>query len=163
MRAFVLTCGLLAIAACGDDADDDNNGDGAPVGDSGTPVADSSVDAGHDHGHDLDASASDATVVVDAAPDPSCSATISLQDFKFVPANPTVTSGAITLCARNDGRSQHDLVLRGSDQAVLGKTETLDPGETGRFQVTVSTGSYVIFCSLPGHESLGMKGTVTAN
>jgi plastocyanin len=161
MRVLLVTCGLLAIVACDDDEETQE------VQDSGVPSADagSSVDSGHGdgHQHDLDASASDAKVVVDAAPDPTCSATVSLQDFKLVPADLTLPSGELTLCARNDGAAQHDLVLRGTDGANAGKTETLDPGETGRFKVTVSAGSYVLFCSLPGHESLGMKGTLSAN
>lgn len=148
LRSFLMACGLLAVVACGDDADDPQ------AGDSGV---DSGPDVGHQHS---DASAADASV--DAAPDPSCAATISLQDFKLVPADPVVTSGTLTLCARNDGRSQHDLALRGGDGTALGKTATLSPGELGRFDVTLSAGSFVIFCSLPGHESLGMKGTLTA-
>jgi Copper binding proteins, plastocyanin/azurin family. len=40
-------------------------------------------------------------------------------------------------------------------------TRDLRPGETETISGTLTPGSYVTFCSLPGHESLGIKGTLT--
>jgi uncharacterized cupredoxin-like copper-binding protein len=44
---------------------------------------------------------------------------------------------------------------------VVGATKDLKTGAAETLTVKVSPGSYVLFCSLPGHESLGIKGTLT--
>jgi len=145
---MVVSCGLLGATACGDDAYTDTTGNPS-TGDAAL------ADAGRDH----DASAPDA-----ASPsDPTCTATISLQDFKLVPDTPTAKAGPVVLCARNDGKAPHDLGVRGADMQTLQKTATLGPGESARLTLTLAAGSFAIYCSQGGHESLGMKGTLTVD
>lgn len=168
VRTFFLSCGLLVVAACGDDSTSN-----APVVDSGLPAsadsgttADATVDvdtgAGHDHG--ADAAAVDASSgAADAGVNPACTVTISLLDYKLEPEKPTAKAGTIVLCARNDGRAPHDLGLRGADMQTLQKTRSLGPGESASITLPLSAGAFAIYCSQAGHESLGMKGTLTVD
>lgn len=91
----------------------------------------------------------------------TCSVTVSLEDFKFVPAMVNLSSGASTVCVKNNGKSPHDYVVRDADKKRLGGTSMLDPGESEQLKITLQAGSYTSYCSVAGHEALGMVGTVT--
>lgn len=92
---------------------------------------------------------------------PACDFTISLIDYKLVPADITAEAGSIVLCAKNDGKAPHDLAVRDDSDKVLGRTKVLGPSEQDQFSLTLSAGVFDIFCTQGGHESLGMKGTLT--
>lgn len=96
-----------------------------------------------------------------AASDPACDFTVSLVDYKLVPSVLTASAGEIVLCAKNDGRAPHDLAVRDDSAKVLGRTKVLGPAEQDRFSLELSAGSFDIFCTQGGHESLGMKGKLT--
>lgn len=168
VRTFFLACGLLVVAACGDDSPSNTQAvdSGLPsIADSGapgTPDAAVGVDTGAGHDHGADAAVVDASSgAADAGVNPACTVTISLQDYKLVPEKPTAKAGTLVLCAKNDGRAPHDLGLRGADMATLQKTRTLGQGESASFTLTLSAGEFALYCSQAGHESLGMKGTLT--
>lgn len=90
-----------------------------------------------------------------------CDFTISLIDYKLVPAEITAEAGTVVLCAKNDGKAPHDLGVRDESDKVLGRTRVLDPGEQDQFSIELDAGGFDIFCSVAGHESLGMKGSLT--
>ena len=46
---------------------------------------------------------------------------------------------------------------------MLGTTADLKEGEAETLTVEIPAGSYILFCTLPGHESLGIKGTLTVS
>jgi len=84
---------------------------------------------------------------------------VTMSELKFEPSDVTVKQGA-TLTVVNAGTIGHDLkVRRGSEQ--LGGTEVLDAGASAKLQVDFDPGEYEMFCSVPGHEEGGMKGTFT--
>jgi plastocyanin len=91
----------------------------------------------------------------------TCDFTISLIDYKLVPADITAQAGTIVLCAKNDGKAPHDLAVRDDSDKVLGRTMVLGPDEQDQFSLELSAGAFDIFCTQGGHESLGMKGTLT--
>ena len=68
-------------------------------------------------------------------------------------------AGAIQLVMKNPAPIQHDISLKGAgiDQhgAVVGT------GGTSTVRATVKPGTYTFYCSVPGHEAGGMKGTLT--
>lgn len=150
---LVMVVGLGLCGACGDDdADDASHDDGdhghTAAGSGGAGGKSASGSGGSGSGGSSSSSA-------------DCTATISLLDFKLDPKVIEAESGEITLCAQNDGDTPHDLGVRDSSKTTLGKTKTLNPGESDRFTVTLDAATYDIYCSLGGHESLGMKGTLT--
>ena len=56
---------------------------------------------------------------------------------------------------------QHNVALKGGGlkKPVLGKV--VGKGKTSTITVTLKKGSYTFYCSVPGHEQAGMKGTLT--
>ena len=85
---------------------------------------------------------------------------ITVRDFKFDTPDVAVT-GEVALAVTNAGPTIHDLTIRDSSGKVLGETADLTAGASETLTVDIPAGRYVIFCALPGHESLGIKGTLT--
>jgi len=85
---------------------------------------------------------------------------VTLKDFSITVApGTTFKAGTYTFVVTNQGPSSHDLTVDGpgvSDAA----TPIFAPG-TKTLTVTLSKGSYDLFCSVPGHKALGMNTHIT--
>jgi uncharacterized cupredoxin-like copper-binding protein len=183
-RGTLLALGLLGVAACGDDTSADRSADGGAHVDDGhvhdAAVGPSATDAALGDGHAHDAAANvvgsdaalgdghahgaDASVTNtgDATVDPTCTATIKLLDFTLSPAALIVKGGDVVLCTQNDGQAPHDLGIRDAAKRDLMKTPVLATGQRARLVLTLTPGTYGIYCTQAGHESLGMTGSLTA-
>jgi plastocyanin len=105
------------------------------------------------------------TVATSATPSVEPSAAIdgqavAVKDFTIEPLE--LTSGPdVALAVTNEGPTPHNLTIRDDAGEVLGATPDLSEGDAATLTVELAPGSYVMFCSLGGHESLGMRGTLT--
>ena len=72
----------------------------------------------------------------------------------------TVKGTTVTLAVTNDGPTVHNVKVRDEAGTILLETKDLREGESETVSADIPAGSYVMFCSLPGHESLGTKGTL---
>ncbi len=83
---------------------------------------------------------------------------ITLNDFEIVPDVITVAAGeAVNLTVTNVGAAPHDFSV-----PDLGIHVVVAPGETATVGMTASVrGTYDTLCTIPGHASLGMVGTLT--
>lgn len=155
MRTMIPCLALLSLLACGGD---DESAEEQPASDAGSDSA--VADGGHDaHGADSGVVADASTVVADAGSD--CTATVQLLDYSLAPSMLEVTSGQVVLCAVNAGKTPHDLSVRDAAKQERGRTPTLQPGQVARLPLSLSAGAYTIYCSVAGHESLGMTGPLT--
>lgn len=86
---------------------------------------------------------------------------VTLADFSVTP-NPMGAAGtAVTFDVINQGPTPHNLTIRDAAGTVLGASQTLSTGGTESVTITFpAPGEYITFCSLPGHESLGLKGVL---
>jgi plastocyanin len=82
----------------------------------------------------------------------TAAATISMSDFAFDPADPTVSAGEVELV--NTGEAPHNLTIDGEDVDV-----DVDVGETVTETLDLAPGTYDIYCEF--HRSQGMEGTLT--
>lgn len=71
----------------------------------------------------------------------------------------TLAAGKVSFEVANVGKIQHDLAVEGAGKAA--KTPLIDPGKTQALKVDLSPGNYKLYCTVPGHEQLGMKAEVT--
>ena len=93
---------------------------------------------------------------------PPGSTKVTLSEFKFEPSSLTVAHGKVVFWLVNSGSVAHDLAIRDSSGNRIAVSELLAAGDTKEFDVSnIDAGSYVIFCTQPGHEGSGMKGTLT--
>lgn len=85
-----------------------------------------------------------------------------------IPADPTgalaytsdkanAPAGPVTFASPNESPIQHNIALKpgGPIGPVVGT------GGNSTFKATLKPGNYVFYCSVPGHEAGGMKGTLT--
>ena len=87
--------------------------------------------------------------------------TVTVSDFMIEPSDLAVEGTTVTIDVVNDGPTPHNLSVRDADGEVLMATADLSTGETETITADLAPGEYTIFCSLAGHESLGMSGTLT--
>lgn len=85
---------------------------------------------------------------------------VTASEMKYDPNTWTVKAGQpITVNVKNGGTVTHDWIVRTLDDQT--KVET-QPGQTLSKTFTITTpGTYQVYCSQPGHEAAGMKGTLT--
>ena len=86
---------------------------------------------------------------------------VSVMDFMIEPSDLEVAGHTITIDVTNDGPTPHNLTVRDEAGEVVMGTEDLSVGDTATISDQLEPGEYRIFCALPGHESLGMSGTLT--
>jgi mono/diheme cytochrome c family protein len=77
--------------------------------------------------------------------------------FKFSKAN--AKAGQVTLVMPNQAPIKHDISIKGN--GVDQKGPEVGKGGTSKVSVNLKPGTYTFYCSVPGHEAGGMKGTLT--
>jgi FtsP/CotA-like multicopper oxidase with cupredoxin domain/plastocyanin len=82
---------------------------------------------------------------------------VSLSEYKIEPSSITVSPGG-SITVTNNGTVQHNLSIQGSTIA----TKQLSPGASETLDLKkLKPGTYTMYCSVPGHETSGMKGSLT--
>lgn len=89
------------------------------------------------------------------------SATIHVLDFKLDPATISVKGSVLSLAVTNDGPTVHNVTIRQGSGPELFGTADLKAGASETLVHPIDPGTYVLYCDLPGHESLGIIGTLT--
>jgi plastocyanin len=77
--------------------------------------------------------------------------------FQFSKA--TAKPGQVTLQMPNKSSVTHDISIKGG--GVNQQGPRVGQGGTSKVTVTLKPGTYTFYCSVPGHEAGGMKGTLT--
>jgi uncharacterized cupredoxin-like copper-binding protein len=72
----------------------------------------------------------------------------------------SIHAGPLALDVKNVGKVPHDLAIEGG-KGKEPKTPLIDPGKAARLQTNLTAGKYKFYCTVPGHEQLGMKTEVT--
>lgn len=83
---------------------------------------------------------------------------VSASEFAFDPSSLAVAeNGKIVL--NNVGTVQHDIAVKEDESFTM---DLVDPGSSGELDLSgLAPGEYNVFCTVPGHEAAGMKGTLT--
>lgn len=139
--ALTLALGsLLAIAACTPSTTNTPTGNPTTAGPAATSPA-----------------------TTDAAATSVAGTIIHVRDFALDPGALSVTAGTVALAVTNDGPTVHNVKVRDAGGEVLFGTTDLREGASESITGELEPGEYVLFCSLAGHESLGIKGTLTVS
>jgi plastocyanin len=77
--------------------------------------------------------------------------------FEFGKA--TAKAGTVTLVMPNKASISHDISVKGN--GINQNGPVVGQGGTSKVTVTLKPGTYEFYCSVPGHEAGGMKGTLT--
>jgi hypothetical protein len=79
--------------------------------------------------------------------------------WRVTPAYRVLGAGTVEFNATNLGMDEHDFSIRAGDLNLA--TLPLLSGESGTVRVVMGPGVYTLYCSLPGHEELGMRTDIT--
>ena len=75
----------------------------------------------------------------------------------FVQKTLTAPAGKVTFRFTNKATFDHDFAIKG----VGTPTKLVKNGASAEITVTLKPGTYEYYCTVPGHEQAGMKGTLT--
>lgn len=70
-------------------------------------------------------------------------------------------AGALTVAFTNESAVPHDVAISNSSGKKLGVSDEITKSNTSLKIKDIAPGSYTFFCTVPGHEQAGMKGTLT--
>jgi plastocyanin len=79
--------------------------------------------------------------------------------LKFDKTTLNASAGKVTIDFTNKAQLGHNVTIASSGGAVIGATPTFS-GSSKTLTVNLKPGTYTYFCSVPGHEQAGMKGTL---
>jgi uncharacterized cupredoxin-like copper-binding protein len=89
------------------------------------------------------------------------SVTATEVEYSISLSSSTVPAGNVSFQAVNGGKTVHTLAISGPGISEQ-KTADIQPGQKATLSVIgLKAGTYTLFCSIPGHEALGMKTTLT--
>ena len=86
--------------------------------------------------------------------------TVTEKEFKIALSASKVQAGATRFVVMNKGHFAHALALSGPG-VKLKKTALIRPGKTASLTVTLASGTYTLWCPVPGHAARGMKSRLT--
>ena len=95
------------------------------------------------------------TSVPTTAPTAPKSVPVTEVEFKIELPSTNLSPGAYTFDLTNKGHIGHDLVFNGPGVSN-DKTPVIDPGKTAKLTVDLKSGTYDVYCSVPGHKQAGM-------
>jgi len=78
----------------------------------------------------------------------------------FKPTELESPKGIVRISLENIESGTHDLVIRGMPGFML---EVSGKGSTAAGKVSLTKKQYEFYCTIPGHEQAGMKGTITVS
>jgi uncharacterized cupredoxin-like copper-binding protein len=84
---------------------------------------------------------------------------VSETEFKIATGSTDFKAGEIDFQVKNDGKIPHDLAIKQTGE----KTKEISAGGTAELKVTLKAGKYELYCSVPGHESAGMRLNITVS
>jgi plastocyanin len=80
--------------------------------------------------------------------------------FKYDKSTLTAKAGKVEITFTNASPVPHDVAIKGNG-VNAGPTEQISGGGTADLTATLQPGTYEFYCTVPGHEQAGMKGTLT--
>jgi plastocyanin len=97
-----------------------------------------------------------AASVPTTAPTAPKSVPVTESEFKIELPSTSLSPGSYTFDLTNKGQVGHDLVVDGPGVSEE-KTPVIGSGKTAKLTVNLKSGTYKLYCSVPGHEQAGMK------
>lgn len=86
---------------------------------------------------------------------------VSAAEYSFSLSRPSVPAGKVVLEFVNDGQDEHNLNVAEPEEGALVAAFANTPSKgIGDVEVEMRAGEYTLFCSLPHHESRGMRATL---
>jgi uncharacterized cupredoxin-like copper-binding protein len=86
--------------------------------------------------------------------------TVTEKEFRIGLSTKKGAVGPVRFVVKNAGKYPHALAISGPG-VRLKKTALIKPGKSATLTVTLKSGTYALWCPVPGHAAKGMKATIT--
>jgi uncharacterized cupredoxin-like copper-binding protein len=86
--------------------------------------------------------------------------TVKEKEYSLLLSTRKGAVGPTRFVVKNTGKLAHAFAIAGPGVKTK-KTRTIKPGASATLTVTLRSGTYTVWCPMPGHAALGMKATVT--
>ena len=86
---------------------------------------------------------------------------VAQSGFAFTKTTATASAGTVELKSMNPQSVSHDISIKGNGVDEHGNL--VSGGGVSTVTVDLKPGTYTSYCSVPGHEQAGMKGTLTVS
>jgi plastocyanin len=83
-------------------------------------------------------------------------------DFKIELPDTSYSPGSYVFDLKNDGKTAHNLTINGPG-VTNAATPTIAAGKTAKVQVALQSGTYELYCSVPGHKEAGMDTKIAVS
>jgi plastocyanin len=83
------------------------------------------------------------------------------RELRFSKSTLEAPAGTVTLVMENPSALEHNIAVRG--EGVDEQGEVVGEGDESTVTAELEPGEYEFYCSVPGHEAAGMKGTLTVS
>ena len=80
---------------------------------------------------------------------------VNMFDFGFTVTPNSAPCGTLNITERNTGNVEHNFDIKGQAGAII------QAGQSSTFRATLTPGSVSYICDVPGHDGLGMVGSMT--
>ncbi|MEN3308338.1 MAG: hypothetical protein V7603_4540 [Micromonosporaceae bacterium] len=104
------------------------------------------------------------TTPAQASPTPAApvKVTVDETEFKITLSQSSFRPGSYEFAVTNSGKFPHNVVINGPgvDKQKIPAGTPLTAGQAGAGTVTLQSGSYEIYCGVPGHKAKGMDLTI---
>lgn len=88
--------------------------------------------------------------------------TVTEVEYKLTLSRTHLSAGKTTLVVVDKGKLAHSLSISGPGLRKRLISGTIKPGTSRTVIITLKSGTYTLWCPLPGHAALGMKTTLKA-
>lgn len=142
---LVLAVAALALVACGSSSDNSSSTTETSGGES--------TSAGGGAAKEESGSGGGSTSTLKFEADPN-------GELAYTTTSETAKAGNVTVEFNNPQALTHDVAIEDSSGKEVGATELIADG-SDTTTVDLKPGTYIYFCTVPGHREAGMEGTLT--
>ena len=81
--------------------------------------------------------------------------------YSFDQKTYTVKAGTVNVALVNEGKENHNLLVQGIDKSKFKLAANTNQTQSG--SLTLSAGTYTIYCDIAGHRQAGMEAKLTVS
>ena len=87
---------------------------------------------------------------------------VTEREYHVTLSKTKLAPGKVRFVVKNSGKFAHALQIAGTGISGKKKTAMIKPGQTATLTVTLGSGTFSLWCPVPGHAALGMKAALTS-
>ena len=85
---------------------------------------------------------------------------LTMTEYKVSPLTSHVKPGKLTITARNAGKLAHNVAVIRQGDVIVGRSSTMNPGQSATIKVSLDPGTYRVLSSLSNDDPLGINGYI---